>query len=194
MELDYLDGKETKKIAESGHIINYLIKHFDTEGKLKPDSEEEEEEVDYYLHLSEGSLQPLLTYLYHHEVSSAKTPEAAKPAVNKYLEDLDGSYTVPEIRNVLGLLESRLKKKHEDTTSSSQETYFVGHKLSGADIILEYNLAFAFESQDVIKPIHRSNYVYLSKWLSQVKHRNAYLRSVDKIAKVGHNEYRINLE
>lgn len=194
LELDYLDGKETKKIAESGHILNYLIKHFDDKGKLKPVSEEDAEEVDYYLHLSEGSLQPLLTYLYYHEISSAKTPALAKPSVDKFLEDLDGSYTIPEIRNVLGLLENRLKKKHEETTSSSQEIYFVGHKLSAADIILEYNMAFAFESQDVIQPIHRSKYIYLSKWLSQVKQRNAYLRSVDKVAKLGNNEYQINLE
>lgn len=193
LELDYLDGKETKKLAESGHIINYLIKHFDSKGKLKPETEEDEEEVDYYLHFSESTLQPYLTYSFFHERAYESSAESSKPAIGKFLEVVDGSYTTPELIKTLDLLEGKLKKKCEELsyTSSSKEVYFVGHKLSGADIIFEFNLQLAFGNPDHIKPIHRTNYVFLSKWLSQVKHRPAYVRSVEIIESQGNKEYEI---
>lgn len=193
LELDYRDGEETKKIAESGLIITYLIKHFDTDGILKPINEEDEEEAEYYLHFSEGTLQPLLTYTLLHEIAYSRTRESAKPAIDTFLDRVDGSYTTPNLFKAFDSLEQKLKKRCEELeyTSSSKEIFFVGHKLSAADIILEFNASLAFRDPELIKPIHRSKYVYLSKWLSQIKQRPAFVRSVDKIQKMGNDEYTI---
>jgi len=194
LELDYLDGKETKKLTESGHIVNYLIKHFDTENKLRPDNERDEESIDYYIQLSEGSVQPFLTITFLHERMLENTSSHDKPIVGNALELLDGTYTTPQILRVFDMLEKFLLGKCEEQnyTSSSMEIYFVGDKLSAADIMLELNIAFAFEKPDVIKPVHRSKYVYLSKWLSQIKHRRAYLRAVERIEALGKKEYAIH--
>lgn len=57
-------GRSTPVIlAETGYIMDYLIKHYDTEQKLVPNNEDDRELVNYYLQFAEGSLQPFLESL-----------------------------------------------------------------------------------------------------------------------------------
>lgn len=191
LEVDYDDGKGSKKLAESGHIINYLIKNFDPENKLTPETEDDAEKVDYFLHFSEGTLGSHFTYLAVHGVGVSKAPFFAKPVINGFVQKLDSLYSVPEIKLCIDYMENTLKDQAATKTSSSEEIFFVGNKLSGADIILVFNIHIFLESDRLEGNISKADYPYLSKWLSQVKQRPAYIRAIEKIEALGENKYPI---
>lgn len=79
----------------------------------------------YWLHYSEGSLQPpLLMRLIFDKIRTAKMPFFAKPIANRIVQTVETSYLSPEIKLHLDYLENELGKSQ----------FFAGNELSGADI------------------------------------------------------------
>ncbi|GBL47762.1 hypothetical protein ACI3LY_003367 [Candidozyma auris] len=123
-------SSEPLTLAESGHIIQYVIDHYDHKGKLIPDSEADKEKVGYYLHFAEGSLQPHLVSMIVGEVACQRAPWPAKYLVKFIVSKMNSEYYVKRLKTNLNFLEDTLAKK--------EGGFFVGDKLTGADIILEY--------------------------------------------------------
>ncbi|PVH15099.1 uncharacterized protein CXQ87_002934 [Candidozyma duobushaemuli] len=121
---------EPLTLAESGHIIQYVIRHYDTEGKLTPSSDAEKEKVDYFLHFAEGSLQPHLVSLLVGDVASHKAPWPASYLVKGIVGKINSEYYLKRLKTNLQFLDDVLAKKGGG--------FFVGDKLTGADIILEF--------------------------------------------------------
>jgi len=190
VELDYDNGQETKKLAESGHIINYLINHFDSKKKLTPKTEEESDEVDYFLHFSEGTIGSHLTYMAVHRAGANMAPFYVKPIINGFVDKIDSFYGVKEILLCANLLENSLKKSQAKKTSSSEEIFFVGEHLTGADIILFFNIHIFLESGRLDGAINKSDYPLLSKFLTQVRARPAFGRANEKIEILGNGDYK----
>lgn len=118
------------KLAESGHIVQYLIQHYDVEGKLTPDTEEGKQLADYYLHFAEGSLQPHLVSILVGTFAVQKAPWPATYLVKAIMSKINSEFYVKRLLTNLDFLDSQLEKKGGG--------YFVGDKLSGADIILDF--------------------------------------------------------
>lgn len=125
------DGKSLI-IAETGHVIEYLIKNYDTSKKLVPVTEEDKEQVDYFLHYSEGSLQPLLVSLLVNGTAVHMAPFPVKFLVRKIMNEINKAYYKTELIKNLNYLDNYLAKRGSK--------YFVGDKLSGADIIFLFPL------------------------------------------------------
>ena len=85
------DGKSLV-IAETGHIIDYLIKNYDTSKKLVPATEEDKEQVDYFLHYCEGTLQPLLVSLLVNGYAVQMAPFPVKFLVRMITNELNKAY------------------------------------------------------------------------------------------------------
>lgn len=124
---------EPLTLAESGHIIQYVIQHYDTKGKLTPTSEAEKEKVDYFLHFAEGSLQPHLVSLLVGEIAGQRAPWPANYLVKTIMGKINSEYYLKRLKTNLQFLDDHLAKKGGG--------YFVGDKLTGADIILEFPVA-----------------------------------------------------
>lgn len=174
---------------ESGHIINFLIKHFDVEHKLKPATDALADEADYYLHFAEGSLQGHLTSAYVNNASLKHVPMMVKPIISKFVTKLNEAYNVPGALEEIDFLEAQLAKKGEELTSSSQEIYFVGNKLSAADIILSYPVAVFFSGR--IVKVDASKYPMLSRWMVQLKNRPQVVTAENMIATVGGGKFKV---
>lgn len=124
-------GRSTPVIlAETGYMIDYLIRNYDTEQKLVPSDEDERELVNYYLQFAEGSLQPFLVSLLVNNMAKKMAPFGAGFLVNKVVLQINNLYYGPELTKALDFLENNLKKGNGE--------YFVGNKLTGADIILSF--------------------------------------------------------
>ena len=111
-------------------MIDYLIRNYDTEQKLVPSDEDERELVNYYLQFAEGSLQPFLVSLLVNNMAKKMAPFGAGFLVNKVVLQINNLYYGPELMKALDFLENNLKKGNGE--------YFVGNKLTGADIILSF--------------------------------------------------------
>lgn len=175
------DGKSLV-IAETGHIIEYLIKNYDTSKKLVPATEEEKEQVDYFLHYCEGTLQPYLVGLLVHGMAVNMAPFPVKFLVRMIMNEINKAYYKSGLMQNLKFLDDYLAK--------NKSKYFVGDKLTGADIIFEFplieNLAdnkrikeFAGDDFDI-----RKLFPNICEWADRMLQEPKLIKANEKAAKL----------
>jgi glutathione S-transferase len=139
------------KIAESGAIVDYIIRRYGKGTMMPAPGSAEYEVYNEWLHYSEGSaMLPLMLHLYVSRLKVAGAP--LHPRIDS------------ETANHLGYVDRALKGRE----------FFVGNSLSGADIQMSFvgEMAKIF---DKLKP-----YPNLSAWLSRMHARPAFKRSIEK--------------
>ena len=139
------------KIAESGAIVDYLIRIYG-KGAMMPAMGTPDYEAYYeWLHYSEGSaMLPLMLNLYVSRLKEAGAP--LHPRIDS------------EIANHLGYVDGALKGRE----------YFIGNSLTGADI----QMSFVGEMAKVFKKLEP--FPNLGGWLTRMHARPAFQRSVEK--------------
>ena len=143
------------KIAESGAIVDYIIRRYGLESGKPPmmptPGSTEYETYNEWLHYSEGSaMLPLMLNLYVSRLKEAGAPLHAR---------IDS-----EISNHLGYIDGALKGRE----------FVIGQSLTGADIQMSFvgDMAKVFEK---LGP-----YPNLAAWLSRMHARPAFRRSIEK--------------
>jgi len=144
-----VDGDIT--IAESGAIVDYLIRHHGKGAMMPAIGGRDYEAYNEWLHYAEGSaMLPLLLHLYVSRLKEAGAP--LHPRIDS------------EIANHLGYVEGALTGRE----------FFVGGALTGADI----QMSFVGEMAKVFNKL--APYPNLASWLSRMHARPAFQRSVEK--------------
>jgi len=141
-----------KAIAESGAIVEYVLRHHDNNAALRPafDTADYDTYLEW-LHYSEGSaMLPLMLHLYTTRLGDSAAP--LRPRIDS------------EIANHLGYVNQSLDGKD----------YFVAGKLTGADI----QMSFVGEMAKVFNVIDA--YPNLKSWLERMHARPAFKRSIEK--------------
>jgi len=139
------------KIAESGAIVDYVIRRYGKGAMMPAPDSADYEAYNEWLHYSEGSaMLPLMLNLYVSRLKEAGAP--LHPRIDS------------ELANHLGYVEAALKGRE----------FFVGTKLSGADIQMSFvgDMAKVF---DKLGP-----YPNLAAWVGRMHARPAFQRSVEK--------------
>jgi glutathione S-transferase len=139
------------RIAESGAIVDYLIRHHGRGALMPAQGSADHEAYLEWLHYAEGSaMLPLMLHLYVGRLKEAGAP--LQPRIDS------------EIANHLGYVDQALQGRD----------FLVGHALSGADIQMSFvgEMAAAF---DKLK-----SYPSLGGWLARLHARPAFRRSVEK--------------
>ena len=139
------------KIAESGAIVDYLIRKYG-QGQMMPKAGTPDYETyNEWLHYAEGSaMLPLMLNLYVSRLKEAGSP--LHPRIDS------------EIANHLGYTDRALQGKE----------FFVGQTLTGADI----QMSFVGEMAGVFDRL--GPFSNLRAWLSRMHARPAFQRSVEK--------------
>ena len=138
------------KIAESGAIVDYIIRRYGKGAMMPAPGTAEYEAYNEWLHYSEGSaMLPLMLNLYVSRLKEAGAP--LHPRIDS------------EIANHLGYADRALQGR----------AFFVGEDLTGADIQMSFvgDMAKVF---DKLGP-----YPSLAAWLSRMHARPAFQRSVE---------------
>jgi glutathione S-transferase len=139
------------KIAESGAIVDYLIRHYG-QGRLMPSFHSSAfEHYNEWLHYAEGSaMLPLMLNLYVSRLKEAGAPLHPRIA--------------SETANQLGYVDRALQGRE----------FLVGETLTGADIQMSFvaEMAKAFDKL--------GSYPNLSAWLGRMHARPAFQRSIEK--------------
>jgi glutathione S-transferase len=139
------------KIAESGAIVDYLIRTYGKGAMMPPMGTPDYEAYNEWLHYSEGSaMLPLMLNLYVSRLREAGAP--LHPRIDS------------EIANHLGYVDSALKGRE----------FFIGNALTGADI----QMSFVGEMAKVFNKL--GPYPSLAAWLTRLHARPAFQRSIEK--------------
>lgn len=127
------DG-DTTVVAESGHIVAYIVENYDSQGLLTFNDKNQKDWVNYYLHFSEGSLQPHLVGILVGEIVSQGVPWPLRIPFQLLFSKINGLFYSKRLATNYKFLDSELEKKGGG--------YFVGSHISGADIMLDFPISF----------------------------------------------------
>lgn len=175
LEIIFGDGREPLKLAESGFIIQYLLRNYDHDNLLTPVDPNLQLKVDYYLHYTEGTLQHITIALLINSVAKSIAPLGTKSVVKLVTKGINNGYYVHEWRLNMQYLEDQLAKEGTG--------YFVGDRLSGADIILSFPIyENVFDNEVQIKDITGEKgdlykkYPHLAAWCDKVRNNPLYIK------------------
>lgn len=168
----------TQILAESAHIIEYVIDHYDnnandnnpngnhttithnlTTGKLlRPDYDTKAyEQYRYWLHFTESSLMPLLVMRLAFDMSIKKSPIGIKQVAKLIKRGVEKSYLISTLHSELTLLNKHL----------ASNKWLCGQMFTAADI----HLAFGIEQ---LNTKEKNQYRHLFDWLKRCQNRPAY--------------------
>lgn len=168
-------------IAESGNIASYILDKYDTNNKLIPTDPNDKLQMNYFLHYSEGTLQPLLLSLMFLKYAKTKAPFGTRLLVGFILDGINNAYYKPELIKNFDYLEETLKKQRENNSN-----YFLGNKLSAADILLSFPVYTNFFSKNGLSDTFTKDQVekwpHLKDWCEVIKNEPNFIK-VQEMAK-----------
>ncbi|CDK28618.1 unnamed protein product [Kuraishia capsulata CBS 1993] len=139
-----IDGK---RYTESGFLFELLLEKYNNVYTYSP---EELERIKFFLHFTEGSLQPPLVMLLVSSAASTHAPVFIRFAIKAFMNKIDQAYALPAAVENFEYLESELET-HD---------YFVNNKISPADIILSFPIMTGGSRVENFD----ANYPRLAKW------------------------------
>lgn len=152
-------------IAESGAIIEYLLDRYDPEKRLRPTEGKALLDYRYWLHFAEGSLMPLLVMkLVMMKVPQNPMPFFIKPIAKMITGKVQEKFINPRIEPQMSFIEDTLSKR----------MWFVGDKLTAADIQMSFPLQAASTRMDLTK------FPNISRFLKQVEAEPSYQKAIKK--------------
>jgi glutathione S-transferase len=157
------DGDMT--VAESGLIIDYLIKRYGEDRLIPPPFTMERMRYHYWLHYAEGSaMTPLLLKLVFAALP-ARSPWLVRPLVGAISNTVQKSFVDPQIALHAEYWENELSKAE----------WFAGAELTGADVQMSFPLEAAASRGGV-----DARYPKAQAFLNRIHARPAYQRALEK--------------
>ncbi|MGP5302017.1 glutathione S-transferase [Psychrobacter celer] len=155
-------------LIESGFIIEYLIKHYDTDKQFKPadDNEAAWEAYTFWLHFAEASLMPLLVMRLVFSKVVDQSPMLIKPVSKKIQSQVEKNMISSSLDSMLGMMEQHLQDNH----------WFAGSEFSAADI----QMHFAVVGANAGSGLDSSKYTNILNWLKRCEEREAFKRAEEK--------------
>jgi glutathione S-transferase len=154
-------------VAESGAIIEYLIRQYGQEKMGLPDGSAAQRDYTYWLHFAEGSLMPpMIMKLVFDKVKTSPMPFFAKPIAKGIADKVMKNFVSPEIVSALRYIDSYLGKRE----------WFAGSSLSGADV----QMSFPLEAGVARGTVHEGNYPNIYRFVKTYQQRPAYLAALEK--------------
>ncbi|MGP5193729.1 glutathione S-transferase [Psychrobacter celer] len=155
-------------LIESGFIIEYLIKHYDTDKQFKPadDNEAAWEAYTFWLHFAEASLMPLLVMRLVFSKVVDQSPMLIKPVSKKIQSQVEKNMISRSLDSMLGMLEQHLQDNH----------WFAGSEFSAADI----QMHLAVVGANAGSGLDSSKYTNILNWLKRCEEREAFKRAEEK--------------
>jgi glutathione S-transferase len=157
------DGDMT--VAESGLIIDYLIKAYGEGALIPPPHTMDRMRYHYWLHYAEGSAMPPLLLKLVFGVLPERAPWFVKPIVQGIANTANKSFIDPQLKLHADYWESELSKTE----------WFAGSELTGADV----QMSFPLEAADSRAGI-ATGYPKIHAFLNRIHARPAYKRALEK--------------
>lgn len=175
------ENGEREIVAESGHIFSYLLRHFDTSNKLGGNNEQ----VDYFLHFTEGSFQNLQVSLLISDMAVQKSPYGISFLIKNLLGLINKQYYCPESIKIYDYLEDILQKQHAQGSQT-----IVGESLTAADIMLSFPVNNLCTNPKFISRVFgnldvKSKYPNIYEWNNYMQQHPTMLKANEVITSLG---------
>lgn len=153
-------------IAESGAIVEYLVRQHGKTSFTSPESGENLQQYLFWLHFAEGSLMPPLVARLVLEKARQKgaKPFFIKPITNKLIDGILNAYYGPNLAQSLSYVESYL----------AHHTWFAGEQPTGADV----QMIFPLES--LVASGNAKDFPAIREYVKRVHARPAYKQALEK--------------
>ena len=153
-------------IAESGAIVEYLVRKHGQTSFASPESGEHLQQYLFWLHFAEGSLMPPLVARLVLEKAREKgsKPFFIKPITNKLIDGILNAYYGPNLAQSLRYVESYL----------THHTWFAGEQPTGADV----QMIFPLES--LVASGNAKDFPAIREYVKRVHARPAYKKALEK--------------
>lgn len=155
-----VDDNRGQTLIESGFIIEYLLRYYDTDGKLRP-SDDGWQDFAFWLHFSESSMMPPLVMRLVMTGVATKSPFIIRPIAKKIADKVESLVIKDNITQSFGLLNAHLSNKD-----------WIAGDFTGADI-QAYFAVKALQSRGGL-----AGFKHLQKWLNRCEARTAYGQAV----------------
>jgi len=155
---------DTTTLAESGAIIEFIVRHYGKDSFAKPSNEQSLQQYDFWMHFSEGSLMPAKVALMVFSKAEEKVPGLIRPMVRKLLGEIANAYYRPNLKQSLKYTESHLQN----------HAWFAGSEPTGADV----QMIFPLEA--MVATGKAADYPAIKAYVEKVHQRPAYQRALEK--------------
>ncbi|SNX85654.1 related to glutathione S-transferase [Melanopsichium pennsylvanicum] len=136
---DTNNGKN-KTIAESGAIVDYLIRHYG-EGRFVPADPERLDDDVFFNHFAEGSLMPTLVTKLIFSMIPAKMPFFVRPIGNAIVNNVNSAFLDPDLKRKSDFVADELVNK-----CNSGNDWFAGGDRDGNPTAADFQMAFPLEA------------------------------------------------
>lgn len=158
------DGDNT--IAESGLIIEYLLKSYDQGRFLPTEGSPQYWQTLYWLHYAEGSLMPYLVMsLVFNKIKSAPMPFFIRPIARGIVNKVMSSYVGPNVANNMAYIEQHL----------GRNTWFAGEQMTGADFQMIFPLEAALN-----RGVQSKDFPNIAAYVARVHALTTYRTALEK--------------
>lgn len=166
-------ARDNKVVAESGAIINYLIKYYG-QGRGLP-SKDREDENDFWTQFSEASLMPKLVMKLIFMLIPSQSPFFVRPILNMIGSQVNGRLVDPDLKAMIKLTSDTLTKE-----SGDGRAWFAGGDKDGNPTAADYQMLFPIEAITSGRMDPAMVPEPLKNWIDMVHKRPAYIRAYEK--------------
>lgn len=153
-------------IAESGAIIEYLIRTYGVGKIFTPSGPNELQQYTFWMHFAEGSLMPpLVMKLVFEKIKSSPMPFFVKPIAKMIANTVLSSYVDPGVEGNLKFIENYLGKNK----------WFTGAQMGGADIQMSFPLEAGMSRVQ-----NSELYPNITEFVSRLKELPTYQKALQK--------------
>ncbi len=152
-------------IAESGAIVEYLVKTYGNGRLILADNTPERLRFTYWLHYAEGSAMPPLLLKLIFLMLPKRAPLLMRPVVNAIAAKALNTLVDPQLKQHMAFWEGELSKSE----------WFAGNEFTAADI----QMSFPLEAASARAGLEQGHPKAMA-WLAKIHARPAYQRALEK--------------
>ncbi|WP_441231067.1 glutathione S-transferase family protein [Tardiphaga sp. 215_C5_N2_1] len=152
-------------IAESGAIVEYLVKTYGNGRLIPPDNTPERLRFTYWLHYAEGSAMPPLLLKLIFLMLPKRAPLLMRPVVKAIAAKALNTLVDPQLKQHMAFWEGELSKSE----------WFAGSEFTAADI----QMSFPLEAASARAGLEQGHPKAMA-WLAKIHARPAYQRALEK--------------
>ncbi|SNS49510.1 glutathione S-transferase [Tardiphaga sp. OK246] len=152
-------------IAESGAIVEYLVKTYGNGRLIPADNTPERLRFTYWLHYAEGSAMPPLLLKLIFMMLPKRAPLLMRPVVNAIAAKALDTLVDPQLKQHMAFWEGELSKSE----------WFAGSEFTAADI----QMSFPLEAASARAGLEQGHPKAMA-WLAKIHARPAYQRALEK--------------